>query len=77
MCIRDRYGFRESKSGEGSQMVSGEFYRDIDIRRVMICVAHGSNTFDKGTLLRDGVVVPLSDDNKEYMREIMGYKKVN
>jgi len=67
-----KYGFKESRTGEGTQMVSGEFYRDVDIRRVMICVAHDSNTFDKESLLRDGIVVPLSEDKKKNMREIMG-----
>jgi glycosyltransferase involved in cell wall biosynthesis len=67
-----RNRFKESRVGEGAQMVAGSFYNEIDIRRVMMCVAHGSNTFDKAPLLCGGASIELGDDKKEYMREILG-----
>ena len=53
-------------------MVSGSFHNQIDIRKVMMCVAHGSNTFDKTPLLSTGAVLELGIDHKESLRELMG-----
>lgn len=65
------YGFKESRSGEGVQMVTGSFHNEIDIRKVMICVAHDSNTFDKTSLLCNGAVIDLDEGQKTALRELV------
>lgn len=67
-----KYGFNETRTGEGVKMVAGSFHKEIDIRRVMICVAHDSNTFDKTSLLRDGSPIEISREKKCCLREILG-----
>lgn len=43
--------------GEGSKMVSGSYFNELDITRVMVCMAHTSNTYDKTKLLESTEVV--------------------
>ena len=38
--------------GEGVRMISGRFFNELDIKQVMICFSHESNTYDKRELLR-------------------------
>ena len=69
-------GFKESSSGEGVPMVTGSFYNEIDIRKVMICVAHESNTFDKTALLRSGMRLELKNEGKESLREVLSVLRI-
>ena len=66
------YRFKESRTGEGVNMVKGAFHNEVDIRRVMMCVAHDSNTFDKTSLLCNGGVITLDGKNKDSLRELLG-----
>ena len=51
--------------GEGSSMVTGSFFNELDIRRVMVCVAHTNNTYDKTKLLDSTeVFLPEATRNK-------------
>lgn len=43
--------------GEGSKMVAGSYFNELDITRVMVCMAHTSNTYDKTKLLESTEVV--------------------
>ena len=65
--------FRETRTGEGVQMVQkedGSSYNLIDIRRVMICVAHDSNTFDKSRILCEGANIDMSEGQKKVLRSL-------
>ena len=42
---------KNTMKGEGTRMVNGNYKNDLDIRRVMICVAHGENTYGKSRFL--------------------------
>ena len=55
-------------SAEGAQMVDGKYLNELDIRRVMICLAHGSNTFDKKQFL-ESTEVELSDHQRNGLIE--------
>lgn len=65
------FKFNESRTGEGLQMVNGNFFNEIDIRKVMICVAHSENTYDKTGILSTGVEIQLEDQKKNNLREIL------
>lgn len=43
--------------GEGSKMVAGSYFNELDITRVMVCMAHTSNTYDKTKLLESTEVI--------------------
>ena len=65
--------FKETTTGEGTQMVSGSFNNNLDIRNVMICLAHDNNTFDKTSLLENSTKVEIGSKKKEYLKEIINY----
>lgn len=51
--------FAPTRVGEGVSMIAGKSYNELDIKKVMICFSHGSNTYDKSELLKaPSVVVP-------------------
>ena len=71
-----KHGFSETRTGEGSTMVrmgDGSSHNTIDIRKVMICVAHDSNTFNKNDILVKGTVLELGDDKKKQLGEILKF----
>lgn len=47
----------KSMQGEGATMVAGSYFNDMDIARVMVCMAHTNNTYDKTKLLESTEVV--------------------
>ena len=50
----------------------------MDIRKVMLCVSHENNTYDKTELLKHGAIVILSQESKDSMKKIMDvYNKLN
>lgn len=51
-------------TGEGSSMVAGSFFNEMDITKVMVCMAHNSNTYDKTKLLESAEVV-MADSARE------------
>lgn len=66
-----RNKFKECKTGEGVQMVrtdDGSSYNDIDIRKIMMCVAHDSNTFNKTPILSNGTPLAIGEDKKQPLR---------
>lgn len=51
--------------GEGSSMVTGSFFNELDITRIMVCIAHTNNTYDKTKLLESTeVLISESARNK-------------
>lgn len=69
------FKYREQCShGEGSSMVAGSFFNALDITKIMICVAHTCNTYDKTRLLSDenskGVVI--SREKRESLLNLIG-----
>lgn len=56
--------FAPTHAGEGISMIAGKFYNELDIRRVMICFSHGSNTYDKIELLK-APSVDIPDDMRQ------------
>lgn len=69
--------FKECNKGEGVQMVrmdDGSSYNEIDIRKVMLCVAHDSNTFDKTPILLNGIPLEIGEGQKEALRDIVKFK---
>lgn len=63
------YKFAPKSTGEGITMIDGKFYNEMDIRRVMICFAHGSNTYDKSPLLNCPAVV-IPEDLRRQLLEL-------
>jgi len=59
--------FAQTPTGEGITMVNGKFYNEMDIRRVMICFAHGNNTYDKTALLK----CPAVDIPEDLRRQLL------
>jgi len=71
-CTRDhweQYLFEHTSRGEGRQMCAGSYWNQLDIRKAMICVAHGSNTFSKDQLLQDSNQVVLPDALKAALKQ--------
>ena len=60
--------------GEGSTMVAGSYFNEMDITRVMVCMAHTNNTYDKTKLLESTEVV-IPDATRDKFLQL--YKKVN
>ena len=65
--VQNKYG--NIPKGEGLNMVKGKFYNELDIRKVMICFAHGANTYSKDSLL-DATEVPISEDMRLMIMEM-------
>lgn len=73
-CHWKRNRFKEVSTGEGVQMVrtdDGSSYNDIDIRKIMLCVAHDSNTFDKTPILYTGIRLEIDEGKKQPLRDIL------
>lgn len=56
--------FAQTSTGEGASMIAGSFFNELDIRKVMICFSHSSNTYDKAPLLR-APTVDIPDDLRQ------------
>lgn len=69
-----KYKFRKSTYAEGSQMVNGRYFNQMDIKKIMMCVSHGTNTYDKIDLLKKGAIVSLSESSKDSMRKLVQLK---
>ena len=54
--------------GEGSSMVVGSYFNELDITRVMVCMAHSANTYDKSKLLQSTEVVIPEETRKRLLR---------
>lgn len=71
VCTRKHwknFKYASGMSAEGAQMVDGKYLNELDIRRVMICLAHDSNTFDKKQFL-ESTEVELSDHQRNGLIE--------
>jgi len=65
-----KHKFRSGKNAEGKTMVNGQYFNDVDINRLMLCVSHEENTVDKITFI-ECEEVELSDKNREtLMKEL-------
>lgn len=62
-----QFKFASGMSREGSQMVNGKYFNEVNILKVMICVAHDSNSYDKKQFF-DRDEVELSTKHKEMMK---------
>jgi len=40
-----QFKFASGMKAEGAQMVNGRYFNDVDILKIMICIAHDNNTF--------------------------------
>jgi glycosyltransferase involved in cell wall biosynthesis len=58
------HGYTDGKSGEGKSMVRGDYDNEMDIRKVMVCVVHGGNTFNKDMFI-EFPEVKLTPSQKE------------
>lgn len=63
------YGYAPVPVGEGSRMIAGKSYNELDIRKVMICFSHSSNTYDKRELLK-APVVDIPEDLRQKLLAI-------
>lgn len=54
-----KYG--NTSTGEGANMIQGCYENNLDIRKIMVCFAHDSNTFSKDSLL-GATSVDVPDD---------------
>ncbi len=55
--------------GEGTRMVNGKYMNELDIRKVMICVSHGENTYGKSRFL-ESPEVQLDPSHRRYLVNI-------
>jgi len=56
--------FAQTSTGEGASMIAGSYFNKLDIRKVMVCFSHDSNTYDKTPLLR-APTVDIPDDLRQ------------
>lgn len=66
-----KYKFKEATHAEGSQMVNGRYFNQMDIRKIMMCVSHENNTYDKTEHLKNGATIMLSQTSKDSMKKVM------
>ena len=50
-------------------MVTGSYFNEMDISRVMVCMAHTNNTYDKTKLLESTEVV-ISDETRDRLLQL-------
>lgn len=62
--------YKSARSGEGQPMVRGRFDNDLDIRKVVVCVVHDNNTFNK-TMFSNFPVVPLTQKQKQALINLL------
>lgn len=55
--------------GEGTRMVNGNYSNELDIRKVMICVSHGENTYGKSRFL-ESPEVQLDPSHRRHLVNI-------
>lgn len=67
----EKYKFAETSHSEGKQMVNGRYHNEMDIRKIMVCISHGSNTFSKNLILESGAIVQMNDKMKSHLENIM------
>lgn len=60
--------YKRGMKAEGSTMVRGKFFNEMDISRLMICIAHSSNSFDKIQFL-DRDEVSISNNQRELLQK--------
>ena len=53
--------------GEGSSMVTGSYFNELNISRVMVCMAHSSNTYDKSKLLNSTEVCLPEETRRRFL----------
>ena len=58
--------------GEGTKMVNGRYNNELNIREVMICLAHGENTYDKSRFLKSPQVEISESIKKNLINMING-----
>lgn len=58
-----------SKQGEGVQMMKGSYDNCLDIRKIMVCLAHGQNSCDKSHLL-GSAEVDMSEDSRKKLLDV-------
>ena len=56
--------------GEGTRMVHGKYCNELDIRKVMVCVSHGENTYEKSRFLGNPEV-QLDPSHRRYLMNII------
>ena len=56
VCRKSHWKFNKftemTNRGEGASLLNGSCFNEMDIKKVMICVAHDDNTFDKSNFLK-------------------------
>ena len=58
--------------GEGTRMVNGSYFNELDIRKIMICISHGENTYDKSKFIGNPEVELSGEAKKNIMDMIDG-----
>ena len=65
-----KYKYANVKNAEGvNLLIRGTYFNEVDIRQIMICFAHGDNTFNKDSL-KDSTEVSISDDMREMIMKM-------
>lgn len=67
-----QFKFASGMCREGSQMVKGRYFNEVNILKVMICVAHDSNSYDKKQFW-DKDEVQLVKKHREMMIQEFGF----
>lgn len=71
------YKFKEGEvCGEGRSLVEGSYNNEMDVRKLMVCLSHESNTFDKSRLLLKCPPVLLREKHREGLMRIYEDKVV-
>lgn len=67
------FQYNNGMSAEGAGMVKGNFFNEMDIRKVMICVAHSGNTFNKKCFLEKTSEVEITEEQRTSMMNMLHY----
>ena len=63
-----QHRYKNGLFGEGKTMVQKDFDNELDIRKVMVCVVHGQNTYDKQQFIDFPEVLLSTDQRNSLMR---------
>ena len=65
------FKYNKGMKAEGAGLVKGKFFNEMDIRKVMICVAHSGNTFSKKCFLEKTSEIEITEEQKNSMIKML------
>lgn len=65
------FKYNSGMKAEGAGLVKGKFFNEMDIKKVMICVAHSGNTFNKNCFLEKTSEIEMTEEQKSSMMNML------